>query len=370
LPSEGSYNRAGVSPVAISVAYSRAVRNRLAFLLVCSMLAALSDFAGCRDATRAAAQVHPGLKIFSLPAAEPKPAGRPTFAAALVGGAGDVDAATHFLCDHSGGGEIVVLRASGTDAYNPYFHQLCPNNSVTTLLITSAGGAREAQAMRHLERAHAIFIAGGDQSNYVRFWAGPLERAINADIERGVPIGGISAGLAVLGQFVFSARRDTISSAEALANPFDPKLTLDRDFLSLPILRGIITDSHFSERQRLGRTVAFLARIRHDGWANPARAIGVDQETAVLVRANGQAEVVGKGSAFFLELTQAPERCAPNQPLSVEGVRGYEIRGESPAGAPAHFDLKSWSGTGGESFIVGVANGAMTGTGGHAPQFR
>ncbi|HLV95184.1 MAG TPA: cyanophycinase [Candidatus Acidoferrales bacterium] len=336
------------------------MRNHFGLVLLCAVIAIPA--AEAHHTASAAARIRPGLKIFSLPAADPQPPGRPTFGAILLGGAGDVDDATRFLCRHAHGDEVVVLRASGTDAYNPYFHQLCPNNSVSTLLITSPEGAADPAAIRRVRDAHAIFFAGGDQSNYVRFWPGPMQREIDAAIARGVPIGGISAGLAVLGEFVFSARHDTITSPEAFANPFDPKLTLDRNFLSIPVLRGIITDSHFSERSRMGRTVAFLARILHDGWADPARAIGIDQETAVLVEADGKAAVVGKGSAYFLELAHQPERCAPGKSLTVHGVQAYAIRGRPQANGTAGFDLKSWTGRGGASFMLDVANGVMTRT--------
>jgi len=301
------------------------------------------------------AQQPSGLQIFSIDASEPRPAQAPQFGAALLGGGGDVDEAAKFLCDHSRGGEIVILRASGTDAYNPYFHQLCPNNSVTTLLTTSAEGAADSRAIEHVRNAHVIFLAGGDQSNYVKFWVGPLQREINSAIARGVPIGGTSAGLAVLGQFVFSARNDTVTSAEALANPFDAKVTLDRDFIKIPELHGIITDSHFSARQRMGRTVAFLARILHDHWANSARAIGIDEATAVLVESNGQAIVAGQGAAYFLELAAASQQCAPGKPLTVKNVAGYKL----PAGQDSKFDLKIWRGAGGSTIKIDVVNGTM-----------
>jgi cyanophycinase len=296
------------------------------------------------------------LQIFSTPAASPEPPHAPELAAALLGGGGDVDDAARFLCEHSHGGELVVLRASGADAYNPYFHQLCPNNSVTTLLTPSAEAANDARAIEHVRNAHAIFLAGGDQSNYVKFWAGPLQAEINKAIARGVPIGGTSAGLAVLGQFAFSARNDTVTSDEALKNPFDAKVTLERDFLSIPMLRGIITDSHFSARQRMGRTVAFVARIVHDGWSNPARAIGIDEGTAVLAEANGQARVTGKGSAYFLELAHQPEECAPGKALTVLNLTAYQLH----AGADSRFDLKTWKGAGGSSLTVEVVDGTMT----------
>jgi hypothetical protein len=49
----------------------------------------------------------------------------------LMGGSTDVDAAFQWLCDRSGGGDFLVIRATGTDAYNPYVQDLCPTfNSV------------------------------------------------------------------------------------------------------------------------------------------------------------------------------------------------------------------------------------------------
>jgi cyanophycinase len=319
-------------------------------------IAALICVAALFSTAHSHAQQTTGIELFSLPAATPGNSQAPSFGVALLGGGGDVDDAAKFLCDHSHGGEIVVLRASGRDAYNPYFHQLCPGNSITTLLITSAEGAKAPDAIQHVRNAHALFIAGGDQSNYVKMWPGPLLKEINDAIARGVPIGGTSAGLAVLGEFAFSARNDTVTSAEALANPFDPKVTLERDFLSIPVMQGIITDSHFSPRQRLGRTVAFLARIEQDDWAKHARAIGIDEATAVLVDPDGKAIVAGKGSAYFLELSHQPVECAPGKPLTVRGLKAYKLG----TGAESKFDLKSWIGTGGLTFNIDVENGTMS----------
>jgi cyanophycinase len=45
----------------------------------------------------------------------------------LMGGGTDVDAAFHWMCQRSGGGDFLVIRATGTDAYNPYIQTLCPN---------------------------------------------------------------------------------------------------------------------------------------------------------------------------------------------------------------------------------------------------
>ena len=60
-----------------------------------------------------------------------------------------------------------------------------------------------------IRKAEVVFIAGGDQANYIRGWKGtPVETAVNEDIAAGKPIGGTSAGLAVEGEYVFGAMED------------------------------------------------------------------------------------------------------------------------------------------------------------------
>ena len=60
-----------------------------------------------------------------------------------------------------------------------------------------------------------MFIAGGDQANYINFWMGtPVQSALNDAIARGVPIGGTSAGLAVLGEWAYSAQGDKPDDAD------------------------------------------------------------------------------------------------------------------------------------------------------------
>jgi hypothetical protein len=77
----------------------------------------------------------------------------------------------------------------------------------------------------------------------------------------------------------FDSRRRaqyTIHSPEAFANPYGNKVTLSREFLEIAVLQGVITDTHFVKRDRMGRLLVFLARILQDGWAKRARAIAVE----------------------------------------------------------------------------------------------
>jgi len=279
---------------------------------------------------------------------------RTTFGLALMGGGTDQDAAFRWMIDKSGGGDFVILRASGGDAYNPYLNKLGKLNSCTTILIKDRSAASDPAVVDKVRRAEAIFFAGGDQGNYVRLWRDtPLSAAIQDAVRRNIPIGGTSAGLAILGQFYFSALNDSIQSAAALADPYDPKVTIGRDFLDLPFLRGIITDTHFVKRDRLGRTIAFLARILQDDWAPKARAIAVDEKNAVLVESDGKAWLTGEGAAYFFEAARKPETV---KPLTFGPVQVYRITKDGK------FDLSTWKGAAGTSYSISAAKGALTST--------
>jgi cyanophycinase len=52
--------------------------------------------------------------------------------------------------------------------------------------------------------------------------------------EKKITIGGTSAGMAVLGEVVFTAENNTIWSSEALEDPFHWRMKLERDFLRIP----------------------------------------------------------------------------------------------------------------------------------------
>jgi len=46
--------------------------------------------------------------------------GEGAFLDGVAGFAGDADDALQWMCQRSGGGDFLVIRATGTDAYNPY----------------------------------------------------------------------------------------------------------------------------------------------------------------------------------------------------------------------------------------------------------
>ena len=283
------------------------------------------------------------------------------FGLGLMGGGTDVDALFTWMSARAGGGDFVVIRASGADGYNQYVFDLGNFDSVETLVLKNRSASSDPFVLQTIRNADALFIAGGDQSNYVNDWKGtPVEDAIHELAAKGIPMAGTSAGTAILSEFVYSAQKFSATSADALADPFNRDITLERDFLQLPHMSGIITDQHLIERDRLGRTLTFMARIVELGWALESRAIAIDRETAVLVESNGRATIVANADhptpfAYFIR-GGAPEICLPDTPLTYRNLDVYRAQ------PGAVFDIPSWRGRGGTEYMLNVESGSVTST--------
>jgi cyanophycinase len=284
-----------------------------------------------------------------------------------MGGSTDVDEAIKWMISKSGGGDFVVIRATGTNAYNSYIYGLGSVHSVETLLINSRTLANDPQVEATLRGAEAIFITGGDQANYVNYWKDTkVEETLNfLRNTKQIPIGGTSAGCAILGGTYFSALSGTLTSSEALANPYNQKLILGRnDFLTQPYLSNVVTDTHFDNPDRRGRLVTFLARMNQD-YGVVGRGIGLDEATAVCIESNGTGRVFGSGTAFFLSqngLASKPEVCLSGSRLDwyrqQQAVTVYKIDG-SKSGSES-FDLNTWSqGSGGVHQYYYVDRGTL-----------
>ena len=277
----------------------------------------------------------------------------------LMGGGSDVDAAFQWMCQRAGGGDFLVIRTTGTDAYNPYIQQLCPQmNSVETIIITSVTGANSAYVSTQIQNAEALWIAGGDQSTYVALWRGTaVQTGVNFLLNsKQAPVGGTSAGLAVLSQFIYTGAVGSVTSSQALANPFHRYVTIDRDLFQSSLGVNKLYDSHFVTRDRMGRSLVFLARLVNNGWATQPRGIGIDEETALLVLPGGAATMVGTGAAYFLQAPGPAQVLADKTPMTYLNISVYKV----PQGGT--FNLSTWTGTGGVAYTLNVNNGSVTST--------
>jgi cyanophycinase len=278
----------------------------------------------------------------------------------LMGGGSDVDAAYTWMINRSGGGDFVVIRATGTNAYNSYIYGLGPAHSVETFLVNSRTLANDSAIVQAIRKAEAVFFAGGDQNDYITYYKGTaLGRTLDylANVKH-VPTGGTSAGMAIQGYVYYDGITNVVSQ-EVLLNPYASATGLHyNDFLHNPFLHNTICDTHFNTKGgttpngitgRQGRLMTFLARMITDSSMTDVKGIACEEKTAVCIDENGIGMVVGLNKAYFIEQwCSAPETCIAGSPLTwTNGTKVYAIKGPGTySGIPTvakSVDLNNWT---------------------------
>jgi cyanophycinase-like exopeptidase len=286
-----------------------------------------------------------------------------------MGGGAESDDAMAWMTAKTNNGDFVVIRTDASDGYQDYIYtEIGGVDSVHTLVISKAAHADSTYVETVIKNAEALWIAGGDQADYYDLWNDTkVETAIDYLVTvKGAAVGGTSAGMAVLAQIDYIPNTLGIYSSEALSDPYHSYMLYRKtDFVSqVPYSSGIITDTHFSERDRLGRTITFMARNIVDGLTtvSTTKAIACDEGAAVCVDANGQAQIFGwegyTDYVYFLKADSVPDTCTSGNPLHwTDAVSVYKVRG-LPAGSNT-FNLVNWTGSGGTWESVNVNNGAI-----------
>lgn len=295
-----------------------------------------------------------------------------------MGGGSDVDAAFTWMINRSGGGDFVVIRATGTNAYNSYIYGLGTANSVETFLINSVAQANDSVIVQAVRKAEAVFFAGGNQNDYIANYKGTaLESVFEylANVKH-APIGGTSAGMAIQGYIYYDGITNVLSE-QSLQNPYSSASGIRyNDFLHNPFLVNTICETHFNTKGgttlngitgRQGRLVSFLSRMITDSSIIDVKGIACDEKTAVCIDENGMAMVIGINKAYFLRQWCAlPETCVAGMPLSwTNGTKVYIIPGPgSYTSAPSlnrFVDLNNWGTVAGGAYNYWtVTNGSLT----------
>ncbi|MDB5686952.1 MAG: hypothetical protein JWR77_1541 [Rhizorhabdus sp.] len=255
----------------------------------------------------------------------------------LLSGGGEWDVrAFRWFAAKAGHGHLVVLRASlGPEVGQDFMNKVGGVASVETFVFDDRKAAYDPRILSALEKADGVFIAGGDQSRYVRFWQATPLSALLDRLAKDHPIGGTSAGLAIMGWYGYGAFGDDgIASPEALQNPVGPAVTVVGDFLHLPNMRRIFTDSHFMIRERMGRLIAFLAKVRQHG-ARQVVGLGIDERASLVVEPDGAARLMAPPGTFawLVEPVGPPATAVLGRPLDHASVRITGI------GAASRLDL-------------------------------
>ncbi|MCC7108944.1 MAG: cyanophycinase [Deltaproteobacteria bacterium] len=259
--------------------------------------------------------------------------GTPAPLVVLMGGGVEVDEAAVAFAEAAGGGDLLVLRATGsTSSYTEWFAEelsLSPRPAaVGTVLLNDPDAGDDGAVLCRVARADALWLAGGDQSDYLLRWPNTLHEALARAVTRGVAVGGTSAGAMSLSSLAFDAAQGSIDSDLAMAAPLDDAVSLSDSPFAAPALQGTLVDTHFSERARLGRLVTFLARAGHQG--TPVTGLGIDEETAVVIDGD-TVSVSGAGEAWLVSL-QGEVALAEGAPLdAVASVAPLSAQGRWPA---------------------------------------
>lgn len=272
----------------------------------------------------------PGYKTFVIGDEAAKTPGEVKGGLLLSGGGDWAYDAFRWFTNRAGNGHLVVLRASGTtESQEEFYNGVKGVTSVRTFLFTDRRAASDPKLLEAVKKADGIFLAGGDQSNYVRMWKDtPLNDAIDAHVEAGKPLGGTSAGLAVQGSWAYGAMDGgSVTSPEALNDPMGPAVTMVGDFLHFDLLTHIVTDSHFDERNRLGRLFAFVVKANSlrasptARYARPLVGLGIDEEAAMTIEADGTARVYSNkdGKGWLVQGGDVMD-LAPGKPLNMTGA--------------------------------------------------
>lgn len=240
-----------------------------------------------------------------------------------------------------------VLRAfleaaGGSDAriaVVPSASSLGPEVVEVYQAVFSALGAASVVAARPMSRADAgdpalaavlddvtgVFMTGGNQLKLSSFVIGtPFADAIHAAYRRGAAVGGTSAGASILAEHMiaFGSGGST------------PKQRMSQLSVGLGLLRGVVIDQHFEQRNRYGRLLSLVAQ------SPSLLGIGVDEDTAAVVRGGEQLDVVGRGSVTIVDgshLISNAYSAKRTAPLLVSGATIHVL----PAGS--RFDLSTRS---------------------------
>lgn len=170
----------------------------------------------------------------------------------------------------------------------------------------------DASFYEPLREATGIWFGGGRQWNLADSYYGTTTHRLMKDVlKRGGVIGGSSAGASIQGSYL--ARATPIDNVRIMAPGYERG--------GLGFLLGVAIDQHFTQRNRhpdlrsLVRTYPQLL------------GIGIDETTAIVVQGS-RAEVVGRGSVFFMNAMQPDGTLNPQsiQEVAVQAGGAYDLK--------------------------------------------
>jgi cyanophycinase len=157
--------------------------------------------------------------------------------------------------------------------------------SVQAVDVSSRADAIAEENIKAVREASGLFFTGGDQLHITSLIGGTeLQKAIHEIYEKGVIIGGTSAGAAMMSNSMILQG----DGEEA------PKLGAVEMGPGMDLIVGCMIDTHFSQRGRHGRLLTAVAHYPQD------MGIGLDENTAMIVD-KGEMRVMGTGAVTIID---------------------------------------------------------------------
>lgn len=156
------------------------------------------------------------------------------------------------------------------------------------LLNLGRDEAKKEATAKQLEEFTGYWFLGGDQLRLAAMLLGTRAlETIERRFEEGAVVGGTSAGAAVMSSAMLTGRGRRLKSPEAVELRKIARGMTDVG-LGFGFFPGAIVDQHFMQRARYNRLLS--AVLDHPQLLG----VGIDEETALLVRPDGVWEVLGK----------------------------------------------------------------------------
>lgn len=145
--------------------------------------------------------------------------------------------------------------------------------------------ADDPALVERIDAATGVFMTGGNQLKLSSTITGtPVGDAIVRAHERGAAVGGTSAGASVVAEHMIAFG----------ASGATPKQRMSQLAVGLGLVRGVVIDQHFQQRNRYGRLLSLVAQ-------SPSMlGIGVDEDTAAIIE-DGVLRVVGRGAVSIVD---------------------------------------------------------------------
>ncbi|MGW4271914.1 cyanophycinase [Streptomyces seoulensis] len=248
--------------------------------------------------------------------------------------AGSMTKAIDAIRGNTGSLDVVVLAGSAPTSGSKTpecdtITALSGVNSCTTWTLTTASDANNTQLNTDIRNAEFVYFAGGDQCRYAAWKGTALQTSVQSVVAKGGGSGGGSAGLHINSSLVYDACTASATSADALANPYDRSVTFTTGMFTWPNYGDTINDSHFVARDRMGRTMAFVARAVKDGLTTQGKAwgVGIDEGgSSLYIDKNGLATLYGS-DAYVVLGDHQPEQAVAGKPLTFRDYKIWHLTG-------------------------------------------